>query len=358
MGIASGSLMGLATLTLGWLGYTATQQPTTPTPPASLDQRVSASLTNASMDDVLQWLRKTGVNFVIDKSQAADDARLNINVVDKPLKDVMDAIASAVGGKWQKHGEVFSLEARGPMGMPGGWRDEMPPVIEGEMGDMQFNLPPDFQEQLAEIAPRIREHLGNLEFELGPEMRRELEGLAPRLHELMPEPGMRLQMLNDEQREQLFNSVTPKQKELMKSRGHLVPEDLTPRQRELLRPLGELHGSFRLKDGDREFYLKGPKGNERGAPMVAPHAPQSGDTMAPPAVPRVDVIPMPPPGRWKDLSASLTSEQRELLTAQGHLYSDQLTPAQRRMVNLPDDATFTLTIVNGKDSITIKSRTQ
>lgn len=286
MGFATGSLMGLATLTLGWLGYTATQQPTAPAQAPSLDKHVTASLTNASMDDVLQWLRKTGVNFVIEKNDANAKAKFNINVVNKPLKDVMDAIASAAGCRWQKHGDVYSL-SRGMAFAPemlGDWEHDIAPMI--EEGDMQRN--------------------------------------------------------------ELFNSITPKQKELMKSRGHLMPEDLTSRQKELLKPFGDLKKSIGIKDGDREFNL-GPQGNAP-SPRVR--------VMPPPAMPRIEAVPMPETSRWKELSASLTAEQKDLLKSQGHLFDDQLTPAQLRLVNLPNDATFTLTIVNGANSITIKSRKQ
>lgn len=361
MGLASGSLVGLATLTLGWLGYTATQQPATPAPSPSLDKRVTASLTNASMDEVLQWLRRTGVNFVIEKTDASADTKLNINVVDKPLKDVMDAIASAVGGKWQKHGDVYSLDSRRMAWAPEvaeDWMRDLAPMIEGHMGDFKFEMSPEMHDRLAEIAPRIKEHLGNLQFEMDPEIRGELLELAPRLHEMMPEGGMRLKMLTHEQRNELFNSLTPKQKELMKSRGHLVPEDLTSRQRELLKSLGNLHGSLRLKDGDREFNLKGPKGNMRADVVIEPPVAPRADRLAPPPPPRIEAIPMPESSRWKELSASLTTEQKDLLKSQGHLFDDQLTSAQRRLVNLPDDATYTLTIVNGDNSITIKSRKQ
>jgi hypothetical protein len=345
MGLATGSLMGLATLTLGWLGYTATQQPATLAQAPSLDKRVTASLTNASMDEVLQWLRKTGVNFVIERTDASAKTKLNINIVDKPLKDVMDAIASAVGGKWQKHGDVYTLNSRSMM-----WAPDMP----DGMGGMHFEMPPDFHEHMAEIAPKIREHLGELEFEMGPELRGELLELAPRIREMMPEGGMHLRMLTDEQRSELFNSLTPKQKDLIKSRGHLVPEDLTSKQKELLKSLGDLQGSLRLKDGDREFNLKGPRSDEIADVIITPRP----DRLTPPAPPRIDAIPMPEASRWKELSASLTAEQKDLLRSQGHLFDDQLTPAQRRLVNLPSDATYTLTIVNGDNSITIKSRKQ
>ncbi|MDQ2986174.1 MAG: hypothetical protein M3R13_05565 [Armatimonadota bacterium] len=176
-------------------------------------------------------------------------------------------------------------------------------------------------------------------------------------------------MLDEAQVKELIKSTTPKQKELMKSRGHLVPEDLNAKQRELLRSMGDIHGTMRLKVDDAEIIIKGPKGEmlhdeviiapRTGvpAPSVIPHV---GELMPPPLAPSAEHgTPAPPPlGRWNELSASLTGSQKAQMKKQGFLYEDQLTAAQRRMVSLPQDASYTLTISNGRESITIKSRKQ
>ncbi|MDQ2986173.1 MAG: hypothetical protein M3R13_05560 [Armatimonadota bacterium] len=173
MGLATGSLMGLATLTLGWLGFTATQQPTASTQAPSLDKRVTASMTNASMDEVLQWLRRTGVNFVIDKNNSSTHAKLNLNIVDKPLKDVMEAIASAVGGSWQKHGDIYSLRRGGAFGLGAAPPEE----------DIIRVFPPNMDEmRILEkgIAPKTGEP-GEWRGEFDPKASRAPEGLRGRI---------------------------------------------------------------------------------------------------------------------------------------------------------------------------------
>lgn len=365
MGLASGSMIGLATLTLGWLGYSATQQPTAPQAP-SLEKRVTASLSDATMDEVLQWLRKTGVNFVIDKGDASAHSKLNINVVDKPLKDVMDAIASAVGGKWQKHGDVYSLHTHGDALAPlpfGDFDMGLVPEIKERLGDLKFEISPEMRERLEAMIPDIEEQLQELEKSFGPELR----GLAPKIRGMMPGPDgmMRFRMPSSQQREELLNSVTPKQKELMKSRGHLVTEDLTPRQREILESLGRMTGRLSLQQDGREFTFQGPMGERGGmaAPApprargLAPRAPMPPE-IAEPAMPRMDAVPMPDGPHWDGLISSLTAEQNDLLKTQGYLYADQLTPDQRGLLALPHDASYTITIVKGDKSITIKTRKQ
>lgn len=373
MGNTFGTLIGAVTLGLGTLGVTlANQEPTSPA--SAQNERVSASMNNASMDDVLEWLRRTGVNFVIEANDPAAQARLNINVNNQPLKDVMDAIANAVGGEWKKNGNVYSLRSGHGLAMA-----PSVPFGEGEMREWGEN-----------IAPKIRQHLEELEGmegfdirsfeEMAPLLEKELGALAPglekRMHELAPKleklkdleidlkglegmPHIQFKMLDDENVDKLLKSLTPKQKELMKSRGHLTPEDLTSQQKAMLEEFGGFRGNLTLhKDGDK-IKIVGPEGDKfRGDVVIAPGAPVAPRIDRVPAVPGTPgAAPVPPqPGRWKELKASLTATQKDLLKSQGHLWDDQLTATQRRMINLPLDSNFTLTMTDGNESITIKSR--
>jgi hypothetical protein len=92
--------------------------------------------------------------------------------------------------------------------------------------------------------------------------------------------------------------------------------------------------------------------------VIAPGTPGAPSIEGVPAVPRTPgAAPAPPqPARWKELKASLTAAQKDLIKKQGHLWDDQLTAVQRRMINLPSDSNFTLTMTDGNESITIKSR--
>ena len=370
MGNTFGTLIGAATLGLGTLGVTlANQEPAAPA--ATPDKRVSASMNNASMDDVLEWLRRTGVNFVIEAGDPVAKARLNINVNNQPLKDVMESIANAVGGEWKKNGNVYSLRsghgfAVAP-GAPGRFFDE------GEMRAWGENIAPKIREHLEglegmegfemrfeEMAPLLEKELGAM----GPEFEKRMLEIMPKLEELKGlelEGGMHLRMFDDESVDKLMKSLTQKQKELMKSRGHLTPEDLSREQKALLEKLGSLRGNLSLhKDGEK-LKIIGPDGDKfHGEVVIAPGAPVAPRIEGVPTVPGTPgPAPVPPqPGRWKELKASLTDSQKDLLKRQGHLWDDQLTAAQRRMINLPNDSTYTLTMTDGNESITIKSRKQ
>ncbi|MEO7454324.1 MAG: DUF4974 domain-containing protein [Fimbriimonadales bacterium] len=370
MGTTLGTIMGVATLGLGTLGITLTNQDPVA---ASQDKRVSASMTNASMDDVLEWLRRTGVNFVIESGDAAAKARLNINVTNQPLKDVMDSIANAVGGEWKKNGNVYSL--RSAMGFAAPFGHEGFPTPSGE----------DMRAWGDSIAPKIQEHLKELEGmegfeggwhrfeEIAPMLEKELGAMAPELEkrfgELAPhiermkelEGGMHFKMFDDESVDKLLKSLTAKQKELMKSRGHLTPGDLISDQKALLEKLGSLRGNLTLHKDGMKLKILGPDGEKiHDKIVIAPGAPATPHFEVMPPMPgEPGMAPVPPqPARWDELKKSFTGEQRDLLKKQGHLWDDQLTTAQRRMINLPSGSAYTLTMTDGNESITIKSRKQ
>jgi hypothetical protein len=145
----------------------------------------------------------------------------------------------------------------------------------------------------------------------------------------------------------------------MKSRGHLTPEDLTSDQKAILEKIGSLRGNLTLNKDDMKLKIIGPDGDKiHDKIVIAPGTPVAPSIEGMPAVPRTPGAPPAPPqpARWKELKASLTAEQKDLIKKQGHLWDDQLTAVQRRMINLPSDSNFTLTMADGNESITIKSR--
>ncbi len=79
---------------------------------AALQQRVSVDL-NGTFEDVVKWLRSTGVSFVIADSEISK-RKISIKMENQPLKDAMEAIAEAMGGRWVKKGEVYTFSQGSP----------------------------------------------------------------------------------------------------------------------------------------------------------------------------------------------------------------------------------------------------
>jgi hypothetical protein len=56
---------------------------------------------------VIDWLQKNGVNFMLKDSQLPKDASITLNVTDQPVSDVVEALGEALGGHWDKHGQIY-----------------------------------------------------------------------------------------------------------------------------------------------------------------------------------------------------------------------------------------------------------
>ena len=76
---------------------------------AELQRLVSGNFENASLAEVCKWLSGQGVSFVADGTSLSGDAKLTANLQNQPLGDVMDAIADAFGGRWDRHGNIYTL---------------------------------------------------------------------------------------------------------------------------------------------------------------------------------------------------------------------------------------------------------
>ncbi|MEQ1934177.1 MAG: hypothetical protein ABL962_09920, partial [Fimbriimonadaceae bacterium] len=73
----------------------------------ALQQRVSADI-NGTFADVVKWLRTTGLSFTIADNDLSS-RKISVKLENQPLKDAMDSIAEAMGGKWVKKGEIYTF---------------------------------------------------------------------------------------------------------------------------------------------------------------------------------------------------------------------------------------------------------
>lgn len=100
---------------------------------ATLSKKVTKRFNNAKLDDVLAWLKTQGVSFVVRPGSISKDARITVNIVDQPLEDAVDAIASAFDSRWDREGQVFVLKP-GPTMWKGDF--EMPKIEVWDSKDM------------------------------------------------------------------------------------------------------------------------------------------------------------------------------------------------------------------------------
>jgi hypothetical protein len=75
-------------------------------PQIELGPKVSAKFRNAKVNDVLDWLEHQGISFVMGENMVRPDQTVTLNIVDQPAGDVADAIAAALGGHWDRRGNI------------------------------------------------------------------------------------------------------------------------------------------------------------------------------------------------------------------------------------------------------------
>ncbi len=74
--------------------------------PADSDDKISVHFHDAKPSEVLDCLEKQGINFMVSKSEINDDTRITINVDNQPVEDVLNALARAIGGHWERENGV------------------------------------------------------------------------------------------------------------------------------------------------------------------------------------------------------------------------------------------------------------
>jgi len=70
------------------------------------DDPISVTLTNAKTDDIVKWLGKNGFNVVVPNSEIDSKRRISLSLKNVAREEVLDVIASALGGRWETKGST------------------------------------------------------------------------------------------------------------------------------------------------------------------------------------------------------------------------------------------------------------
>ena len=117
--------MGRWTPLLGWFALisVASAQNSVPqgsVPTESLNQfddptvRRTVSLSgNYSVSELLDFMKSFSVNFVVPARVDLDTFRLRLNIQDKPLRDIMVCVSSAMNGTWIYQAGIYILRLPG-----------------------------------------------------------------------------------------------------------------------------------------------------------------------------------------------------------------------------------------------------
>lgn len=231
---------------------------------AEAGPKVSLNFTDAKVSDVLGFLKKQKISFVLDADQFKD-RRLTLSIVDQPQSVALEAIASALDAHWENIGSVRVLKkGMGAMSFgggfggfqaPGGWAPDIK-----NFRNFQFSMP-DMKEFKwdGKDFEKLREELKKQGIEmktLGDLQRaKALDGnQALRDREVKKALDQARKQIDVSKKQieearslaaksgdlsKLMKSLTPEQKELHKKQGYLKLSDLTADQRKLTGATGE-----------------------------------------------------------------------------------------------------------------------
>lgn len=73
---------------------------------ADTRNRVTIQFNDAKPGEVLNALRGLGVDFIVSAGDIPDNARITLNVKDQPVADVLNAVARALGGHWERENNI------------------------------------------------------------------------------------------------------------------------------------------------------------------------------------------------------------------------------------------------------------
>ncbi|HWD37460.1 MAG TPA: hypothetical protein VG944_01310 [Fimbriimonas sp.] len=235
---------------------------------------VSVTFRNARVGDVLSWLDRHGVSYVVDDG-AVKQRSITVNIKNQPLRDVIDALGSALGGHWERRGQIHIFVAG-----PGffGTYGAMSPWLDGKSFKNGFpdkNIKewttPDGKQFKFWATPNGQGQFSpdksfklfttpdkNFKFENGkgwftPDGKEFKLWSTPDGKSFNFGKGDGVFFMKHVDYDSLLKSLTDKQKDLEKSQGYLTLDDLTPKQREML-GIDHQSGNFEFvfeKDGQK-----------------------------------------------------------------------------------------------------------
>jgi hypothetical protein len=186
---------------------------------ASLKKIVTINMENRSATDVLKWLAKQGVNYVVNVD-TLPKSKVSINMVEAPLHEILSSLGDVLGGSWNVRGKTLVFRQGNSYAFSG---FGSPAAIAPFEGALKLRAEADKVRLLARPMQEraIRESA----------VAAEKSATAERIMRA----GADMVKENRVDVKKFLESMTSKQKELMRKQGHLHVKDLTPDQIKMLR---------------------------------------------------------------------------------------------------------------------------
>lgn len=233
------------------------------------EEKHSVSFKNAEVQDVLEWMDKMGVSYVMPEGPWST-RKVTLNMRDQSLAAIADAIGFALGGRWERRGSIFVFRQdafgigvaapglaelnreirtstpRGralvpPATSKSGKSAPPPLVVEGfVMPDVEVRAM-EFDSEQAEAFRKLSTEAARKA--LAEAHKARVVDIAETLRRRELDSARSTIRFQQDSAGRLLESLTPQQRALQSSRGYLKLSDLSVSQRNML---GNPKGDFRI----------------------------------------------------------------------------------------------------------------
>ena len=333
------------------------------------DKDLSVDFNNAKASEVMDWMRKSGVNFVVETSDIPKDKTFSIHLKGQSKEQVVEAIASVMGLNASKKGDIYTLTpGRGSWQVFSGKDFESPEKV-GEWAKK-------FGKSFELFGPEMGKKIGEGWNGFGPETEKEFEKLG-QIWKESPDGKMQWKGIGPKDSPG-FMWIGPDGKTQWKE----LPKD-GKSHFEWIGPDGKVKSmdekefnkwmEYHMKDLPKfdkdmpefqgrfqEFKSMEPKIKEEIERALEQKGLADGQKMK--ALEKLKDLKLPDMAKIKvglgdigKLMDSLTPAQMEKMRAQGHLNKSDLTPGQQKMLgDWGKDSKFEITFEKDGKKVTIK----
>ncbi|MFZ4507775.1 MAG: hypothetical protein ACOYON_08795 [Fimbriimonas sp.] len=339
------------------------------------EKLVSVSFNSAPVSEVVAWMTKQGVSYVIVSTAYPKDATITLNIQDQPLREVADAVAVALGGRWERSGNIlvfkkgqdgvfFSrvqpLEGLEGLGqMPGLDPKEMA-ELQKALGDIKIHLGPLAQEKMQLDALSGRDGGGltkaqraEMDRELA-KARKEIDQARKEMEKALRDGGPGSKQMQEEMA-RAFRDRGQEGGGMTRAQRAEMDRALADARKQMDEAHREMEKAFK-EDGPeskrmREEMDRAFKDMERTHQEEGKFEFRGLGAEGAPARPPISIrVP-----EFRSFAGSLTPSQKAKHKKQGYLKLSDLTPAQRKKLGVTGSGKFEIRFNENGTQLVIKS---
>lgn len=222
-----------------------------------MEKKVSANFNQATVGDVLKWVSKQGVSFVVNNDELKSK-KITMNLNNVKLHDALNALAEAIGANWQVKGSMLILRP----GF-GGFtysdsarsRTLMAPLNSDSIV-REYRAQADALRGQGEIERFRSEKLRADSSKMREEAAKAREQAAK-----ARDMAQKVRTEHHTKMVEMIKTLSPAQRELHKKQGYLKWSDLTPDQRKAMgiekEPANDSNFSMVVRINDETWTFKG-----------------------------------------------------------------------------------------------------